>query len=284
MKINSFYDAVTATFTYLVVDEDSKQCAIIDPVLNYQADSGRTSTESADHLLSIIQSQGLKVQWILETHIHADHLTAASYLKQHTQAPIGIGSAIIKVLDYWVPLFNTQHDTPMDGSQFDHLFKDAEEFTIGSLKAKVMHTPGHTPACITYLIEDAAFVGDTIFMPYMGTSRADFPGGDAETLYHSIQKILALPPSTRLHTGHDYPPKDHDPRCESTVMEQKATNFMINDSMSKEDYIQKRTQRDKTLSVPKLLLPSIQMNLRAGAKGREESNGIHYVKIPLDVI
>ncbi len=283
MKIHSFFDEATATFTYLVVDEKTTHCAIIDPLLNYSPESGRTSTESADILLSFIEQKNLHVEWILETHIHADHVTGASYLKNKTGAKTGIGAKIVQVLEHWVPVFNTQNDTPMDGSQFDHLFADNEFFTIGSLQARVLFTPGHTPSCVTYLVEDAAFVGDTIFMPYVGTSRADFPGGDAKTLYSSIQKILSLPESTRVFTGHDYPPSGQKAAGESTVKQQKKSNVLINETISEQEYINKRRERDATLAVPRLILPSIQMNLRTGNAGKAESNHTHYVKIPLNI-
>lgn len=283
MNVIPFYDEATATFTWLVVDETTNSCAIIDPVLDYNPESGHISTVSADRLLAYITDKELKVEWLLETHIHADHLTAAHYLKTKTQAPIGIGANIIEVLDYWVPIFNTQNDTPRDGSQFDHLFTPDEGFSIGTLQARILFTPGHTPACITYVIEDAAFVGDTLFMPYVGTSRADFPGGNATMLYDSIQKILSLPKNTRLFTGHDYP-KDGKPACgESTIEEQRKYNIMIHDGIGREDYIERRTQRDATLSVPRLILPAIQTNLRAGALGTPEANGRQYLKIPVNL-
>lgn len=284
MKIHSFFDKYTSTFTYIVIDEDTKQCAIIDSVQNYNPDSGRLNTQSADELLTYIDQEHLTVQWILETHIHADHVTAASYLKEKTGAKIGIGKQIIQVLKFWVPIFNTFDDTPLDGSQFDALFSDGEIFNIGSLQMRVMYTPGHTPACVTYLVEDSAFVGDTIFMPYMGTSRSDFPGGDAKTLYLSIQKILSHPDETRLYTCHDYPPEGKMPTGECTVKDQKMNNILINERISEEEFIDKRTKRDVTLPVPRLILPSIQMNMRTGLLGKAEANKIHYIKIPINTI
>ncbi len=283
MHIQPFYDPDTATISYVVSDPASGQCAIIDPVLDYDPASGTTATASADRIIDYVNASGLTVAWLLETHIHADHLTAAAYLKQRLGGKTGIGARIVEVLEHWVPVFNTAHDTPTDGSQFDHLFADDEAFAIGSLTARVIHTPGHTPACISYIIGDAAFVGDTIFMPYMGTSRTDFPGGNAATLYRSIRRILALPDATRLFTGHDYPPGGSQPAWQSTVAVQKETNILIHENVSESRYIEMRHERDKRLSVPRLILPSIQVNLRAGALGSPEDNGRQYIKIPLNL-
>lgn len=281
MKIQHLFDPDTATFTY-VVSDPTGACAIIDPVLDYDMPSGKTSTISADKVIAYVKEQKLRVEWILETHAHADHLTAAHYLKDQLGGKTGIGEHIKAVLKFWVPLFNTAHDTPLDGSQFDHLFKDGEVFHIGSMEVKVMHTPGHTPACVTYLIEDAAFVGDTIFMPYVGTARTDFPGGSAKTLYRSIQKLFALPQNTKIYTCHDYPPQGQDVCYVSTVAEQKAKNSMVHDGISEADYVAARNAKDKGKAVPRLLLPSIQVNLRSGDFGRPENNGVHYIKIPLN--
>lgn len=283
MHIQPFYDPVTATISYVVSDPDSGQCAIIDPVLDYDPAAGTTDTASADRIIAYVQDAGLTVAWLLETHIHADHLTAAAYLKQRLGGTTGIGARITEVLDYWIPVFNTAHDTPADGTQFDRLFQDGDAFTIGKLGVRVMHTPGHTPACISYIIGDAIFVGDTIFMPYMGTSRTDFPGGDAATLYRSIRKILALPETTRVFTGHDYPPQDGEPAWECTVGEQRETNILIHENVAETRYIEMRQERDHRLAVPRLILPSIQVNLRAGALGEPEENGRQYIKIPLNL-
>lgn len=282
MHIHHFFDPNTSTFTYVVSDPATQKCAIIDPVLDYDMSAGKTSTSSADPVIAYVKEQKLEVEWILETHAHADHLTGSHYLKEELGGKIGIGEHIKEVLTFWVPMFNTEADTPLDGSQFDHLFKDGEIFKIGSLEVKVMHTPGHTPACLTYLIADAAFVGDTIFMPYVGTARTDFPGGSAQTLYQSIQKLLALPDDTKIYTCHDYPPEGEDVHYVSTVAEQKANNIMVHDGVSEAQYVAARNAKDVGKAVPRLLLPSIQVNLRAGGLGNPEDNGVQYIKIPLN--
>lgn len=282
MQINHFFDKDTATFTYVVSDPATKKCAIIDPVLDYDMFAGKTSTVSSDKVISFVKEHSLSVEWILETHAHADHLTSSHYLKEKLGGKIGIGEHIKEVLKFWVPLFNTGHDTPLDGSQFDHLFKDSETFFIGSIEVKVMHTPGHTPACVTYLMSDAAFVGDTIFMPYVGTARTDFPGGSAATLYQSIQKLLSLPETTKIYTCHDYPPQGQPEGYVSTVVDQKAKNAMVHDGVSETEYVAARNAKDKGKAVPRLLLPSIQVNLRAGDLGKAEANGVQYIKIPLN--
>lgn len=282
MRIDHFFDAETATFTYVVSDPATKACAIIDPVLDYDMFAGRVSTISADKLIAHVQKQGLRVEWILETHAHADHLTGAHYLREKLGGKIAIGEHIKEVLRYWVPLLGTAHDTQLDGSQFDHLFHDNETFRIGGIDVRVMFTPGHTPACVSYVMGDAVFVGDTIFMPYVGTARTDFPGGSAEELYRSIQKLLSLPDHTRIFTCHDYPPegKAESPVC--TVADQKAKNSMVHDGVSEAEYVAARNAKDVGKAVPKLLLPSLQVNLRAGDLGKAEANGIHYIKIPLN--
>lgn len=282
MKIEHFFDKDTATFTYVLSDPKTGQCAIIDPVLDYDMSAGKTTTLSADKVIAYVKEHGLSVEWILETHAHADHLTASYYLKEKLGGKIGIGEHIKEVLKFWVPLFNTAHDTPLDGSQFDHLFKDGEIFHIGSIEVRVMHTPGHTPACLTYLMGDTAFVGDTIFMPYVGTARTDFPGGSAQTLYRSIQKLLALPENTRIFTCHDYPPQGQPENYISTVADQKAKNSMVHDGVSEAEYVAARNAKDVGKPVPRLLLPSIQVNLRAGGLGKAEDNAIRYIKIPLN--
>jgi len=284
MQIKSFYDSLTATVTYVVSDPSTKHCAIIDSVHNYDQFSGRITTTSADLVQQYITENKLHVEWILDTHIHADHLTASSYLKQRVGGKLGIGEHIKDVLDYWIPLFNTASDTPADGSQFDVLFADNATFNIGNLQVTVIHTPGHTPACVSYIINDAVFVGDALFMPYVGTARTDFPGGSAETLYHSLHKILSLPGNTRVFTCHDYPPEGKEPAWESTVALQKKNNIMINDTVSKEQFIVARQKKDSLLAVPKLLLPSLQYNLRAGKLGAAENNQTHYMKIPVNKV
>lgn len=283
MNIQTYFDENTYTFTYIVIDEKTKKCAVIDPVLDFDFHSGKTWTASADKVIDYVKEHGLEVQWILETHAHADHLTGAHYLNRIFDAKIGIGEHIKDVLALWVPIFNTGSDTPLNGSQFGRLFKDGEHFTIGTLDVKVLHTPGHTPACVSYLINDEViFVGDTLFMPYLGTARADFPGGNAEVLYDSIQKILALPGDTQIMICHDYPQGNQKPSNVSTVEEQKKQNIMINETIGKENYIAARNLRDSGLKVPKLLLPSIQVNLRAGYLGKPDENGVQYMKIPLN--
>lgn len=282
MRIEHFFDNDTSTFTYVVSDEKTKQCAIIDSVLDYDMHAGKTSTVSADKVIAYVKEQELSVEWILETHAHADHLTASHYLKEKLGGKIAIGEHIKEVLKFWVPLFNTAHDTPLDGSQFDHLFKDGETFSIGSIEVKVMHTPGHTPACSSYVMGDAVFVGDTIFMPYVGTARTDFPGGSAKTLYQSIQKLFALPENTRIFTCHDYPPQGQSEKYVSTVADQKSKNSMVHDGVSEAEYIAARNAKDVGKAVPRLLLPSIQVNLRAGDFGKPENNGVQYIKIPLN--
>jgi len=284
MNIQHFFDKETATFTYVVSDEATKKCAIIDSVLNYDAFSGRTSTTAADAVMAYVQSQGLTVDWLLETHIHADHLTASHYLQQKLGGKIGIGEQVKSVLAFWVPLFNTEQDTALDGSQFDHLFTDGEIFNIGSIEVQAIATPGHTPACMTYLMEDVAFVGDTIFMPYVGTARTDFPGGSAQTLYQSIQTVLSFPEQTRIFIGHDYPPEGQSERHVCTVADQKANNAMVHDGVSETEYVTARNAKDQGKAVPRLLLPSLQVNLRAGQLGMAEKNGVQYIKIPLNQV
>ena len=280
--IKAFFHKDTSTMTYVVWCEATKKCAVIDSVLDYDPNAGRTSTHSADEVIAFIKEQNLSAQWILETHIHADHLTAASYLKEHLKAKTAIGSGIKKVLDFWIPVYNTGKDTPSNASQFDHLFQEGETFTIGNLEGSVIHTPGHTPACVSYHIEESLFAGDSIFMPSLGTARVDFPGGSAETLYNSIQRLFTLPDETKIFVGHIYPKPDEPAIFETSIGEQKQHNIMLNATTSLEDYRAKREARDKTLSVPRLLLPSLQINLRAGDFGEPETNGTHYIKIPLN--
>ena len=284
MKIQNFYDKDTATFTYVVSDDATKKCAIIDSVLNYDMNAGKISTNSADSIIAYIAENNLQLDWILETHIHADHLTASSYIKEKIGGKIAIGNKIKEVLDFWVPLFNTSKDTPLNASQFDHLFSDGEKFQIGNLQVQVIHTAGHTPACVSYLIEDAVFVGDTVFLPRMGPARTDFPGGSAKQLYASIQKIFSLPENTKIYVCHDYPESGKEPQFFCTIADQRQNNILINDKISEEEYVALRTKRDSTLSVPKLILPAIQINLRAGKLGEPEENGVRYVKIPLNKI
>ena len=273
MKIQDFFDTATNTVSYVVID-DSKQCAIIDSVLDFDYASGRTNTANADNIVQYVEMKGLTVEWILETHVHADHLSAAPYLQEKLGGDIAIGAHIQTVQETFGKIFNEGTEFERDGSQFDRLFREGDTFMIGELRAKVMHTPGHTPACLTYLIEDAAFVGDTMFMPDFGTARCDFPGGSASDLYDSIQKILALPDDTRIFVGHDYAPNGRDFAWETTVKEQKELNVQIA-GKSKEEYVEMREARDAKLAHPKLIIPSLQVNMKAGAVPE-------YIKVPVD--
>ena len=281
IEIKPFFDQETATFTYVVSDKNTHKVAIIDSVLNYDQYSGQVSTHAADKVINYINDNNLISEWILETHIHADHLTAAHYIKEKMGGKTGIGAKISQVLDFWIPIFNIGMDTPLDGSQFDQLFADNDLFKLGDTTIKVLHTPGHTPACVSYLIEDAVFVGDTVFMPDLGTARTDFPGGNAASMYDSIQRIFSLPDSTKIFTCHDYPPESRKENYVSTVKEQKKDNILINETVTKENYVKIRNKRDEGKAVPKLLLPSIQTNLRVGKFPNPESNGKSYIKIPI---
>lgn len=281
-SVRAFFDPATATVTYLVSDPATRVAAIIDPVLDFEPKAARTSTDSADAVLMAAAAGGLTVQWVLETHAHADHLSAADYLRRKLGAKIGIGAHIAAVQKAFKPLFNAADVAP-DGRAFDILFNDGDEFSIGSLRARVMHTPGHTPACVTYVVGGAAFVGDTLFQPDYGTARTDFPGGDAATLYRSIQRILELPPVTRVFTGHDYLPAGRTtPAWESTVAEQRAANVHLRDGVSEAAFVAMRKARDKTLAPPALILQSLQVNIRAGALPPAEEDGQVYLRIPLN--
>ncbi len=283
--IEAFFDAASHTISYVVSEPNGKHCAIIDPVLNYDPASGCTSTESSDKLVEYVRNQNLSVQWILETHVHADHLTAAPYLAETLGGKVAIGSRITEVQSAFKNLFNAGPEFATDGSQFDHLFEDEECFQIGDLCAKVLFTPGHTPACSTYVIGDAAFVGDTLFMPDFGTARTDFPGGDADALYRSIQRVLALPDETRLFMCHDYLPSGRDHyQWETTVADERNHNIHFGGGVTQRDFVAIRKKRDDDSTVPKLLLPSVQVNMRAGRLPVAEGNGIVYLKIPLDVL
>ncbi|TDR16349.1 MBL fold metallo-hydrolase [Marinicella litoralis] len=284
MHIQHFYDPDTSTFSYIVVDQSTNQSAVIDSVLNYDQDAAKASTESADQIITYINENQLKNQWILETHIHADHVSAAHYLQAHIGGKTAIGAGIKNVLRMWVPIFDTGDDTPIDGSQYDHLFDDEECFEIGTLTAKVMHTPGHTPACASYHINQAVFVGDTLFAPHLGTARVDFPGGSAEHMFNSIQKLYQLPNETQVFLCHDYPDEGEEPMHKTTIGEQKTHNKMIKTNTTLAEYKEKRETRDQQLSVPKLILPSIQSNMRLGDFGEPADNGIVYIKIPMNQI
>lgn len=283
-QVEGFFDPVTSTVSYLVIDTTTKQCALIDSVLDYDPKSGHTLTESADKLIARVRELGLKVQWILETHVHADHLTAAPYLKEQLGGQIGIGKHITTIQQVFGELFNTGADMARDGSQFDHLFTDGETFTIGSLSCRTLHTPGHTPACITYIVGDdaMAFVGDTLFMPDYGTARCDFPGGDAHVLFHSINKVLSLPSDTLLYMCHDYLPGGREVQFVCTVADERAHNIHVRNGISEAGFVAMREKRDATLEMPTLILPSVQVNMRAGHLPEPEENGVRYLKIPLN--
>lgn len=283
--IISFFDEFTFTVTYVVSDPETKKCAIIDSVLDFDPNSGRTKTESADEVIAFIEQGNLDVEWILETHAHADHFSAAPYLQRKLGGKIAIGAHIPDIQKVFGGLFNEDEGFKRDGSQFHHLFKDGETFMIGNLEADVLYVPGHTPACIAYHVGDAVFVGDTLFMPDYGSARCDFPGGDAGTLYDSVQKLYALPDETRMFLCHDYKAKGRDHFAwETTVGEQKAKNIHLNASVKRDEFIKMRTERDKTLNMPRLILPSIQVNMRAGEFPEPEENGQRYLKIPLNAV
>ncbi|HKK31892.1 MAG TPA: MBL fold metallo-hydrolase [Alphaproteobacteria bacterium] len=282
--VEGFYDAATSTISYVVSDPATKNAAIVDPVLDFDPKSGRTDTTSADKIIEYVEIHGLKVIWLLETHAHADHLSAAPYLKEKLGGSIAIGEHITAVQGVFKKVFNLEPEFPTNGAQFDHLMKDGETFTIGELEGRVIHTPGHTPACITYVIGDAAFVGDTLFMPDYGTARCDFPGGDAATLYDSIQKIFALPGGTRLFMCHDYKPGGREVKWETTVTEEREKNIHVGKSTTKDSFVKMRTTRDSTLEMPALILPSVQVNIRAGRLPPPEDNGVSYLKLPLNAL
>lgn len=283
-EIKPFFDAETWTYTYVVSGGKGSPCIVIDSVLNYDPKSGRTSTRSADEVIQFIQSEELKLTWILETHAHADHLTAAPYLQEKLGGKLVIGNHIANVQSVFKGVFNLDKDFAVDGSQFDHLLKDEETLGFGELSLKALYVPGHTPACMAYEIGDALFVGDTLFMPDVGTARCDFPGGNARTLYQSVQKILSYPKETKLYMCHDYPPNGRAPECSTTVEAEKSSNIHVHDGISEEQFVQMRTKRDKTLQMPTLILPSIQVNIRAGHFPEPESNGKSYLKIPLNIL
>ena len=281
-EVLPYFDKDTNTFSYIVRDPSSNACAIVDSVLGFDYASGGTNTTEADAMIDYINDNDLQLEWIIETHVHADHLTAAPYIQEKLGGKIGIGEHVITVQETFGKIFNEGPGFQRDGSQFDHLFKDNETYQIGNLQGLAMHTPGHTPACMTHLIGDAAFVGDTLFMPDSGTARADFPGGDAGVLYESIQRILALPPETRVFMCHDYEEEKRDLDYLTSVAEEKASNIHVNETVSKEGFVEMREARDRTLDMPHLILPSLQVNMRAGHLPAAEDNGIVYLKVPLD--
>ncbi|WP_458072138.1 MBL fold metallo-hydrolase [Rhodanobacter sp. BL-MT-08] len=283
--VESFFESSTNTFSYVVWDAATGKAAVLDSVLDYDAASGRTSFASADALIAFVQAKGLHTQWVIDTHVHADHLSASPYVQSKLGGKLAIGEHIRTVQDTFGKLFNAGTAFQHDGSQFDHLFKDGEHYFVGDIEAIAMHTPGHTPACMTHLIGDAAFVGDTLFMPDYGTARCDFPGGDARALYRSIQKIFALPDATRIFLCHDYKAAGRDQFAhETTVGAERQGNIHVRDGITEDAFVQMRTERDATLSMPRLILPSVQVNMRAGHLPEAEENGVRYLKIPINTL
>ncbi|MFC4525941.1 MBL fold metallo-hydrolase [Dyella halodurans] len=282
-EVKAFFDEPTNTFSYVTWDPATRMAAVIDSVLDYDAASGRTRHDSADAIVDFVKAQGLSVAWVIDTHVHADHLSASPYVQACVGGRTGIGEQVRTVQDTFGRLFNAGPGFPRDGSQFDHLFKDGETYRLGDIEAVALHTPGHTSACMTHVIGDAAFVGDTLFMPDFGTARCDFPGGDARMLYRSIQRIFALPGETRIFLCHDYKAPGRNVFVhETTVGEERRTNIHVHDGIAEEDFVSMRTARDATLAVPKLLLPSVQVNMCAGKLPPAEDNGVSYLKIPLN--
>jgi glyoxylase-like metal-dependent hydrolase (beta-lactamase superfamily II) len=282
-EIKGFFHEQSNTVSYVVSDPATSACAVIDTVLDYDAAAGRTATASADNVIAHVREQGLTCEWVLETHVHADHLSAAPYVQEKLGGKLGIGSNITVVQDTFGKVFNAGTEFQRDGSQFDRLFQDGDEFALGSFSVHVLHTPGHTPACLTYIIGDAAFVGDTLFMPDYGTARADFPGGSARQLYRSIRKVLELPPETRLFLCHDYKAPGRDVYAwETTVAEERLNNVHVRDGVGEDEFVAMREARDKTLSMPKLIIPSIQVNMRAGEFPEPEDDGTVYLKVPVN--
>lgn len=291
-QVHSFFDSATSTITHVIHAGKGSACAVVDSVLDFDAKSGRTRTDSADQVIAYIHEHDLKLAWILETHAHADHLSAAPYLKKKLGGKVGIGENIKQVQNVFKNVFNLEPEFAIDGSQFDHLFQDNERFQIGELHVRVMFVPGHTPACSAYVVEgadgagspDCVFVGDTMFMPDVGTARCDFPGGDANTLYQSMQKLLTMPPETKLYLCHDYPPAGREVAMFTTVVDQRARNIHVHDGVSQADFVAMRTKRDASLAMPNLILPSIQVNIRAGHLPPVENNGVSYLKLPLNAL
>ena len=283
-QVKAFFDPATWTVSYVVFDAPGGHCALVDSVLDYDPKSGRTRTDSADQLIAFVREQNLTVDWILETHAHADHLSAAPYLRKHLGGKIAIGGKITKVQNVFKGIFHLEPEFATNGSQFDHLFEDGDTFAIGALQAQALSVPGHTPACMAYQVGDAVFVGDTLFMPDVGTARCDFPGGNAHTLYQSVRKLLSLPPETRLFMCHDYPPEGREAQWECTVADQRARNIHVHDGVSEAEFVAMRTKRDAGLAMPVLILPSVQVNIRAGELPPPEANGVSYLKIPLNAL
>ena len=280
--VQSFYDPATSTFTYVVYDRDGGHAAIVDPVLDFDPAAARISTASADRVLAFVREHALTVDWILETHAHADHLTAAAHLRRETGARVAIGRGITAVQARFKTLFGLEPDFPTDGSQFDRLFADGDEFAIGELRARVVATPGHTDDSLTYVVGDAAFVGDTVFAPETGTARADFPGGDAGKLYRSIRRLYELPADPRLFLGHDYPPAEREARAQSSLDEQRQKNVHVGGDADEASFVKLRTGRDAGLAAPRLILPALQVNIRAGELPPPDANGIRYLRLPIN--
>jgi len=283
-QVKAFFDPATWTVSYVVFDAPGGHCALVDSVLDYDPKSGRTRTDSANQLIAFVREQNLTVDWILETHAHADHLSAAPYLRKHLGGKIAIGGKITQVQNVFKGIFHLEPEFATNGSQFDHLFEDGDTFAIGALQAQALSVPGHTPACMAYQVGDAVFVGDTLFMPDVGTARCDFPGGNAHTLYQSVRKLLSLPPETRLFMCHDYPPEGREAQWECTVADQRARNIHVHDGVSEAEFVAMRTKRDAGLAMPVLILPSVQVNIRAGELPPPEANGVSYLKIPLNAL
>ena len=283
-QVKAFFDPATWTVSYVVFDAPGGHCALVDSVLDYDPKSGRTRTDSANQLIAFVREQNLMVDWILETHAHADHLSAAPYLRKHLGGKIAIGGKITQVQNVFKGIFHLEPEFATNGSQFDHLFEDGDTFAIGTLQAQALSVPGHTPACMAYQVGDAVFVGDTLFMPDVGTARCDFPGGNAHTLYQSVRKLLSLPPETRLFMCHDYPPEGREAQWECTVADQRARNIHVHDGVSEAAFVAMRTKRDAGLAMPVLILPSVQVNIRAGELPPPEANGVSYLKIPLNAL
>lgn len=283
VQVEGFFDPATATVSYVVYQVAGGTCAIVDPVLDYDSRAARTNTASADRIAEFVRSHDLQVQWLLETHVHADHLSGSPYLQRQLGGTIAIGQGVRTVQNVFKPVYNLEPEFRLDGSQFGHLFVPDETFHIGGLTARALHVPGHTPADMAYLIEDAVFVGDTLFMPDVGTARCDFPGGDAHALYASVRTLLSLPEQTRMFVCHDYPPPGRQAQWETTVADQRRANIHLHEGISEEDFVAMRTRRDATLSLPALMLPAIQVNLRAGHPPPADANGTRYLRIPLDL-
>lgn len=284
-EVTGFFDEATFTISYVVADPETKHCAVIDSLLDFDQPSGRTETTSADKLIAFVKDQGLTCEWIIDTHVHADHLTAAPYIREQLGGKTAIGDKIPVVQRVFGEIFNEGQSFHTDGSQFDHLFKPGESYRVGNIEARALSTPGHTPACMTHLIGDAMFVGDTIFMPDFGSARCDFPGGDAGTLYDSIQMLFDFPDETRMFLCHDYKAPGRDEYVwETTIGEQKRSNIHVKDGTSRDDFIKMRSERDATLAMPKLILPSVQINMRAGDMPPPEDNGVRYMKVPINAL